>query len=89
MMQLRQQMGEVVDRVYYQWQQFRIIRKDKAMARLVNEEYMRAIEDLITADPAVADTLSLMLNDEAMRIIKQGEQEWRAGERIPLAAALT
>ena len=53
------------------------------------KEYMRAIEDLITADPAVADTLSLMLNDEAMRIIKQGEQEWRAGERIPLAAALT
>lgn len=87
-MQLRQQMGEVIERVYYQYQQFRIVRKDKPMARLVNEDYMQAIDELIEADPALADTLALMLNDEAMHIITQGEKEWEAGERIRLEDAL-
>lgn len=41
--QLRQQMGEVLERVHYQFQQFRIMRKDKPMARLVNEEYSKQL----------------------------------------------
>ncbi len=88
MMQLRQQMGEVVERVFYQYQQFRIMRKDKAMARLVNEDYMQAIDELLETDPVVADTLSLMLNDEAMQIIAQGEREWQDGQRLPLEDVL-
>lgn len=88
LMELRQQLGGVVERVYYQFQQYQITRKDKPMARLVNEDYMRALEHLIASDPALADTLALMLNEEAMQIIEQGEAEWRAGQRIPLEKAL-
>lgn len=87
-MQLRQQLGEVLERVYYQFQQFRVLRKDKPMARLVNEEYMQAIDYLIESDPALADTIALMLNDEATDILKHGKQEWSSGERIPLEEAL-
>lgn len=86
--QLRQQMGEVLERVHYQFQQFRIMRKDKPMARLVNEEYMQTIDQLIESDPSLADTIALMLNDEAMGIIEQGQQEVRESKFIPLAEAL-
>ena len=88
-MQLRQQLGEVLERVHYQFQQFRILRKDKPMARLVNEEYMQAIDDLVESDPALADTLALILNDEATQILEAGAKEWRSGQRIPLDEALS
>jgi len=88
-MQLRQQLGEVLERVYYQFQQFRVLRKDKPMARLVNEDYMQAIDYLIGSDPALADTIALMLNDEAAPILKEGAKEWRSGQRIPLDEALS
>jgi hypothetical protein len=86
--QLRQQMGEVLERVHYQFQQFRIMRKDKPMARLVNEEYMQTIDQLIESDPSLADTIALMLNDEAMGIIEQGQREVRENKFIPLTEAL-
>jgi hypothetical protein len=86
--QLRQQLGEVLERVHYQSAQFRIMRKDKPMARLVNERYMQAIDELIESDPALADTLALMLNDEFMTIFEQGQKEWAAGKRIPIEEAL-
>lgn len=86
--QLRQQLGEVLERVHYQFAQFRILRKDKPMARLVNERYMQAIDHLVESDPAVADTLALMLNEEFMTIFEQGQREWAAGKRIPIEEAL-
>ncbi len=86
--QLRQQMGEVLERVHYQFQQYRITRKDKPMARLVNEEYMQTIDRLLETDPSLADTIALMLNNEAMEIIEQGQQEVREGNLIPLIDAL-
>ncbi len=87
-MQLRHQLGEILERVHYQSAQFRILRKDKPMARLVNERYMQAIDDLIESDPALADTLALLLNDEFMKIFEQGKKEWAAGKHIPIEEAL-
>jgi Lhr-like helicase len=86
--QLRHQMGEVLERVYYQFQQYRVMRKDKPMARLVNERYMQAIDQLIESDPALADTLALMLNDEFIAIYEQGQKEWAEGKLIPIEEAL-
>jgi PHD/YefM family antitoxin component YafN of YafNO toxin-antitoxin module len=86
--QLRQQLGEVLERVHYQFASFRIMRKDRPMARLVNERYMQALDHLIKSDPALADTLAILLNDEAMEIIEQGMKERAEGKLIPLAEAL-
>lgn len=86
--ELRQRLGEVLERVHYQFAQFRITRKDKPMARLVNEDYMQAIERLMDEDPALAETLDIMLDEVAMRAIQQGEQEITEGKLLPLEAIL-
>ena len=54
------------------------------MARLVDEPFMDAIETLLENDTALADTLALMLDEEAMGVIQQGQKEWKRGEKIPL-----
>jgi prevent-host-death family protein len=86
--ELRQRLGEVLERVHYQFVQFRITRKDKPMARLVNEAYMQAIEHLIDEDPALAETLEVMMDKSAMQAIRQGEQEIAEGKLLPLDAIL-
>ena len=86
--QLRQRLRVVLDCVHDQFQQFRVMCKDKFMARIVNEDYMRAIEQLIQDDPGLADTLALMLNDEAQAIIAESEHDLAAGRLIPLDQAL-
>lgn len=86
--QLRANLGAVLEQVYYQAKQFRIQRKDKPMARLVNERFMSAIDQLLQDDPALADTLALLLNDEAMTIIERSRAEEVRGELIPLQEAL-
>ena len=43
---------------------------------------MQAIEKLIESDAALADTLALMLNEDAKHIIEQGTQEIKAGQLL-------
>ncbi|MEO8391725.1 MAG: hypothetical protein ABI700_01915 [Chloroflexota bacterium] len=75
MLDLRKSLGELVERTHYQFLQFRIMRKDKPMARLVNEPYMQALETLVASDPAVAETLELLLDTEFMKALQQSEQD--------------
>jgi prevent-host-death family protein len=84
----RDRLTELMERVHYQHKQFRIVRKDKPMARLVAEPFMVAVDTLLETDSALADTLALMLNEEAMQIIDEDQREWERGESIPLAQAL-
>jgi len=80
----RRRFGELLELVHYQHQQFRIKRQNKTMARLVDESFMLAIEELIESDSAIADTLALMLNDEAQTDIKQSLKEYRQGKTRPV-----
>ena len=80
----RQNLGELLELVYYQNKQFQIARKDKPMARLVGENFMAAIDELIETDPALADTLAIMLNPEIREALAQGQKEYEAGNVIPL-----
>ena len=73
-----------MEMAYYQNKQFRIARKNKAMARLVSENFMTAIDQLIEDDPALADTLAIMLNPEIREALGQGEKDYRAGKAVPL-----
>jgi Lhr-like helicase len=77
--QLRQQLGAVLERVYYQFQQFRIVRKDKPMARLVSEDFMQVIDQLIEEDPALADTIALKMNDEWQTAMTDSVEDFQAG----------
>lgn len=61
-MELRQQLGEVLERVHYRYDQFQIVRKDKPMARIVNEKYIQAMERLIQENPSLTETLEIMLD---------------------------
>lgn len=81
---VRRQLGELLERVYYQAQQYRIVRNKKAMARLVGEPFMQAIEQLMENDSALADTIALMLNDEVREAIKTSRKEIKEGKKIPI-----
>ncbi len=85
---VRQRLGELLELVYYRAHQYRILRKNKPMARLVSEPLMQAIEALIAKDSALADTLVLMVNDEMKALINKSRKELSAGQKIPLLDAL-
>ncbi len=84
---VRRQLGELLERTYYQAQQYRIIRNNKPMARLVGEPFMQAIEQLMESDSALADTIALMLNGEVQETIKTSRDEIQVGKKIPIEEA--
>ena len=84
----RQRLGELLELVYYKGEQFRIVRKDKPMARLIGEPFIAAIEKVLKHNPRLAETIEIMLDEEAMQAIKKGTQEIREGKIIPLEEVL-
>ncbi len=88
----RRQLGELLERVYYQNQQFRIMRKDKPMAWLVGDTFMEhvatAIDYIIDHDPVLADSLALSLNTELQYLLEQGTKEREEGKLVPLESIL-
>ena len=85
---VRQHLGELLERVYYQAHQYRIVRKDKAMARLVSEPLMQALDELMERDSGLADTLAIMTNPEVKAGIEKSRRAFAAGERLLIADAL-
>jgi antitoxin (DNA-binding transcriptional repressor) of toxin-antitoxin stability system len=82
-MQLRTKLGEILERVYYRGEQFQIVRKDKPMARIVSDLLMQQFDELIATDPALADTLALMMNEEVQVAIREGQMEIKSQKLIP------
>ena len=88
----RRRLGELLELAYYRGERFRIARKDKPMAWLVGEPFVkaisRAIDYIVKHEPALAETLEIMLDDELTGIIEQGTREVQAGKTIPIEKAL-
>jgi antitoxin (DNA-binding transcriptional repressor) of toxin-antitoxin stability system len=82
----RDKLSELTERAHYRFEQFRIARKDKPIARIVSDEYMQVIDQLVETDPGLADTIALMLNKDALAAIEEGIKEVERGELIPLHA---
>jgi hypothetical protein len=82
-------MGELLEQVHYRNAQFRISRKNKIMARLVNDKYLSALEELIRSDAALEDTLWLMLDKEARNIINESLAQSETARKIPLEQAFS
>jgi hypothetical protein len=91
-LEARQKLGELLERVYYQNAQFRITRKEKPMAWLVSEPFMETVVSLIDyvidREPAIADTLALMVNSDAQQVLEQGTEELRDGKLVSLDSIL-
>jgi len=86
--QFWRQFGEVLARVQDQFEQYQVIHQGKSVARIVNHNYLQAVEELLRAEPGLADTVALMLNDEAQAIIGRSEREVERGQIIPLVQAM-
>ncbi len=76
----RKHFGELLERTHYQATQFRIKRKDKPMARLVNERFMEVIDQLMETEPGLADTVALLLNKEWQGAISESQRDFKAGK---------
>ena len=91
-LQARQKLGELLERVYYQDQRFRISRKNKPMAWLVGDPFVdtvsKLVDHIIENEPALADSLAITLDDEIRSIIEQGTKERKAGKLLPFDSIL-
>lgn len=86
--ELQHHLDEVLERLQYPFEQYRILRNDKPIARMVNERYIQAMERLIGGDSSLVETLEIMLDDEAVQAIEQGTKEIAKGKFIPLESIL-
>ena len=88
----RQRIAELLELAFYKNEQFVIQRDKRPMARLVGEPYMQKLEQflehLIEHEPALADTLAIMLNDDVREVIEKGTEEVAAGQTVPLESIL-
>lgn len=89
----RQKFGELLERVYYQNKSYRIARKDKPMGWLVGDAFVeqvsRLVDYIIENEPALADTLTILLDADIRETIEQARRDWKDGKRIPLDNVLT
>ena len=86
--QVRRNFAELLELAYYRNTQIKIERNKKPMARLVGEPFMAAVEKLLQTDPALAETIAIMLDDDMMTAIEKGNQQVKAGKTIPITKAL-
>ncbi|MFC1961122.1 hypothetical protein ACFLYO_10470 [Chloroflexota bacterium] len=82
----RRKFAELLETAFYQNAQIHIHRNKKPMARLVGEPFMQAIDQLIKADPGLADTLAIMLNDEVQTALQESAEDL-AASRVRLLQA--
>ena len=89
---VRFNLGELMNQVYYGGTQVRINRRKKAMVRLVSEPFMqelsKLIDYIIEKEPALADTLTLILDDNSRQKIEQSAKEADNGKKVPLESIL-
>ncbi len=86
--EVRRNLSELMELAYYKNAQIKIERNSKPMARLVGEPFMAVIEKLLADDPALAETISIMLAGDMMAAIETGTKEVKAGKTIPIEKAL-
>lgn len=88
----RRNLSGLLELAFYRNEQIRIKRNKKPMARIVGEPLMQTVEKLIDYiiehEPALADTLAIMLDDEIREVIEQGTKDARAGKLLPIESIL-
>jgi antitoxin (DNA-binding transcriptional repressor) of toxin-antitoxin stability system len=91
-MDARQRLGELLELVYYKGKRFRIARKNKPMAWIVGEPFMKAvgqaIDHIIEHEPAVADSLAITFDDEIRNLIEKGSKEIKEKKIVPIESII-
>ena len=82
--QVRQNFGEFLERSFYRGSNFLIKRGKKPMAYLVGRPYLAAFFEILQKDKSLADTMALMLNDEARVMIDKGIDDYKEGKTVSI-----
>lgn len=86
----RKNLGELLDRAFYQGTPFLVTRGRKAVAAVVGaKEFQSYLNYLEEHDPGLADTLAIMSNPEVQTILEEGEAAIKAGDVVLLEKVLS
>ncbi len=88
MLDFRKRLGGFVERAHYHFSQFRLIRKDKPMARLVSEPYMQAVEHLLEENPTLTETVEIMLDQTFSEALRRDDRDVAEGKVYPIETVL-
>ena len=90
--QARKNLAQLIELAFYKAEKIQVKRNNRAMAWIVGEPFMDAVgkmvDYLIENEPALADTLAIMVDDKIRQTIEQGVKESRAGEYVPIETIL-
>jgi hypothetical protein len=79
--QARDHLGQLIQEAHYLGKPFVLTRGKKPMAAIIGTlEFARILELIETYDPALADTLAIMMNPEVEELLKQGDAAIQKGE---------
>lgn len=81
----RKNLGELLDRAFYQGTPFLVTRGKRTVAAVVGvkefQSYLKYVEE---HEPGLADTLAILSNPEVQAILEQGEVAVESGDVVPL-----
>ena len=90
--QARENLAKLIELAFYKAEKIQVKRNNRPMAWIVGEPFMDAVgqvvDYLIENEPAIADTLAIMVDDKIRQTIEQGVKESRAGEYVPIETIL-
>ena len=88
----RRRFSEVVSEAFYQGKKTPIARNNKPVAWIVGDPFMQGLfnffEYLIEEQPALADTLALLVDEKLRGELERGMEEYERGEAVPLESIL-
>lgn len=85
---LRNNLSSFVEQAHYTNTQIRLTRHNRPIARIVGEHFMLSLEELLEQDPALRETLEIMLDQNMVRMIEQSQSDARHGELRPISDLL-
>jgi len=86
----RKNLGELLDRAYYQGTPFLVTRGKRTVAAVVGaKEFQSYLKYLEEHDPGLADTLAIMSSPEVQAILEEGEAAIKAGDVVPLEEVMS
>ncbi len=88
-LELRADLGEILNTVHYQNKTYMITRKNKPLAWLISDRIAGALDQLLRSDSGIAETFALLLDQQALSTIKKSRSESDEGKNIPIDKAFS
>lgn len=88
LIQLRNNLSSFIERAYHTNTQFRLTRHNKPIARIIGENFMQNLEQLLEQDPRLQETLAIMSDENMMDMLTQSRDDLQRGNVHSLANLL-